>query len=329
MKKIGLATLTIAFFFVFLRWEEVSSKLPDRLVECFRQGQYHEVIRLTEKRFHSGDEDVLVLRALAFLKTQEKERAYPLILELSRRSSPFLLDHLYYLYLEQLIQEKNIEEISFWIQHMEERFPDSPLLSRALTITARAFLRLKLPQQALSVVLRLFSLSLFAEEKGDALLLLAQALQALDRSQEAVWILKKVYQDFPQRTSEIKSVLRSTVSTLRLDLLPPREKISFLQFFFALGFTEETKALFSQVVTDDLSPSLVREFLVLRLRVALRLNALGELETILTQEEKQDTEEVLFYRGVLAERRERYTEAISFYRQLLHLFPQSAYRVDA
>ncbi len=328
MKKIAFAALTIAFFFVLLRFEEVSSKLLDQVVECFRQGQYHEVLRLTERRIQFDHDDILMLRALAFLKMQEKERAYPLILELSRHSSPLLLDHLYYLYLEQLIQEKDVEKIIFWVKEMEERFSHSPLLVRAFTITAKGLLRLNAPRQALSVILRSFSPSLLGEEKGDTWLLLAQSLQALGYSYETIWILRRAYQDFPQRASEIRSLLKPILPNLKLDSLSSTEQISFLHFFFTLGFFEEMKSMFSQIVTEDLSPSLEREYFILRVRVALRLNALTELEQILAQKKEKNTEEILFYQGVLAERRGQYSQAIRFYRQLLDLFPRGAYRFD-
>ncbi|NSW75991.1 MAG: transglycosylase SLT domain-containing protein [Candidatus Atribacteria bacterium] len=328
IKKILILILSILLFLGLSFLEEVSSKLNDRIIELFSQGKYEQVIQLTRWKQWTKDKDVIGLRIIALLKLGKGQDAEREMMSISK-NPPLIIDHIYYLYLEYLAQRGEVTKMPFWLKTMEKESPTSILLPRAYLLTARAFLKENHSQKAISLAARVLTISTSSDDKQEVLLLLSQALTKLNYFQETIWMLQKIYRDFPQRAAEIKSLLQPIVTQIDLRNLSPEAQIATLEFLSTIGLYDDTERLIDQVGDDTLPLPLWRRFFVLQARIALYSGNLTKLENILQKAKKQSEEEVLFYWGVLEQRKARYPQAIQNYRKVVQLFPQGKYAFQA
>ncbi|MGQ9473681.1 MAG: hypothetical protein ACUVRN_06500, partial [Candidatus Caldatribacteriaceae bacterium] len=159
MKSRYVFLLGVLLFFGFSRLEEVSSQLRNQAIELFRQGQYERFVRFTEWSLSFPDEEILSLRAIALLKLgKEAQRE---ITHLFQSSSSLILDYVSYYYLDYLIKQDDAHKVLSWLALMEERFPNSPLLTRAYLLTSKSFLKKGLTQHAISMGIKLLTLAPF------------------------------------------------------------------------------------------------------------------------------------------------------------------------
>lgn len=328
IKKILILILSIFLFLGLSFLEEVSSKLNDRIVELFSQGKYEQVIQLTRWKQWTKDEDVISLRIIALLKLGKGQDAEREMMSISK-NPPLIIDHIHYLYLEYLAQRGEVSKMPFWLKTMEKESPTSILLPRAYLLTARAFLKENHSQKAISLAARALTISTSSDDKPEVLLLLSQALTKLSYFQETIWMLQKIYRDFPQRAAEIKSLLQPIVTQIDLGNLSPEAQIATLEFLSTIGLYDDAERLIDQVGDDTLPLPLWKRFFVLQARTALYSGNLTKLENILQKAKKQSEEEVLFYWGVLEQRKARYPQAIQNYRKVVQLFPQGKYAFQA
>jgi len=329
MKKIIAFTLGILLFLGFSRLEEVSSKFSDRAIELFRQGRYEQVVRLSGWSKWFGNEDVASLRIISLLKLKRSSEAEQEILSFHRDSSPFILDHIYYLYLKHLIQEREASKILPWLQKLESEFPTSPLLPRGYLLGAKALLGENLFSETIPVITKTLEFSLSPEEKRETLFTLSRAILKLGHIQEALWLFRKTYRDYSQWVPEIKSLLQPVVTNITLQGLSPEASVTLLEFLSTLGFHDEVEALVAQMEGDMFPPPLQERLFIIRAKSALRSEDLGKLESLIRQTKEPEREGILFYQGVLEQRRGRYPQAIQNYEKLLQLSPQGEYVFQA
>ncbi|MGC8777640.1 MAG: transglycosylase SLT domain-containing protein [Candidatus Caldatribacteriaceae bacterium] len=324
MKKIVVFVLSVVFFFCFARLEEVSSQLNDSITELLKQGKYERVVQLTEWSRWFKDRERASLRIIALLRLGRGPEARREIL-LLKDTPPPILDHIYYLYLEYLAQRGETSEMSPWLKKMEIEFSHSPLLPRAYLLHARALLERNRPADAILALVRVFTLVPSSEERQEAFLMLFRTLVKLDHRQEALLLLQKTYRDFPQRASEIKSLLHSIVVEIDLQGLSSEAEVAILEFLFALGFDNEVEKLADRVEKDALLAPLWRRWFALQARICLRSGNLEKLENLIRRAKGQNAEEILFYQGVLEQRKGQYPQAIQTYEKIVQLFPQGEY----
>ncbi|MEN3186414.1 MAG: lytic transglycosylase domain-containing protein [Atribacterota bacterium] len=321
IKKILILILSLFLFFGFSFFEEVSSKLNERIIELFSQGQYEQVVKLTQWGKWIQDENIASLRVIALLKLKKGQEAESEIISLSK-NPPFIMDHIYYLYLDYLAQKGKVTKMSLWLEKMEKEFPDSVLFPQAYLLTAKGFLNEDLSQEAIPLLVRVLMVSASLEEKQEALLLLSQALAKLEYFQETLWILQKIHRDFPRRIAEVKSILQSIVTQIDLREMSPEVQIVTLEFLSTMGFYDHAESLTGQIEENTLPLPLWKRFFTLQAKIALHFENLEKLENILKKAKKQSEEEVLFYWGVLEQRKAHYPQAIQSYKKALQLFPQ-------
>jgi soluble lytic murein transglycosylase-like protein len=329
MKKIIAFTLGILLFLGFSRLEEVSSKFSDRAVELFRQGRYEQVVRLSVWNKWFRNEDVASLRIISLLKLKRGLEAEREILSFHRDSSPFILDHIYYLYLEYLAQERETSKILPWLKKLENDFPASPLLPQAYLLGAKALLGENLFSETIPVITKTLEFSLSPEEKRETLFTLSRAILKLGHIQEALWLFRKTYRDYSQWAFEIKSLLQPVVTNITLQGLSPEASVSLLEFLSTLSFHDEVETLIAQTEDHTFPPPLQERLFILRAKSALRSGDLEKLERLIRQTKEPKREGILFYQGVLEQRRGRYSQAIQNYEKLLQLSPQGEYVFQA
>ncbi|MGQ9747857.1 MAG: tetratricopeptide repeat protein, partial [Candidatus Caldatribacteriaceae bacterium] len=327
MKSRYVFLLGVLLFFGFSRLEEVSSQLRNQAIELFRQGQYERFVRFTEWSLSFPDEEILSLRAIALLKLgKEAQRE---ITHLFQSSSSLILDYVSYYYLDYLIKQDDAHKVLSWLALMEERFPNSPLLTRAYLLTSKSFLKKGLTQHAISMGIKLLTLAPFPEEKQEIFWVLSQSLIESQHFSEAFWILQKVHRDAPQQSSEIRFLVQSIISQMDFQRWSPPAKITGLEFLLALGLYEEIEPLIIQTEEEMLTSPLEKRFFVLQARVALHSNNLAQLENAIQKVTQKNEEEVLYYQGILEQRKERYAQAIQKYEKVVTNFPRGEYVLQA
>lgn len=221
----------------------------------------------------------------------------------SLKGRKFLGDHLALLFLEHCtLSEETQEHI---LDLLEEHFPESPVPFHAAVFCAQN-------KGSFSFAIRALRLARNEEEKLTAFGTLLQLFRDRGYSTEAALLLARMYRDF-QRQTTVKT--RRELSPLLPYLAPahfsPASRYALAELFLSLGFLEKAEE-FAKTLEDAFS---------LKARLFLRKGDLKALEKLL--EGRKETEDVLFFQAVLAQRTARPSEAIALYERFLSLFPKS------
>ncbi len=239
-------------------------------------------------------------------------RATPLALKAvtsSLQKGAILGDHLALLLLERLdIPQKERERV---LALLERFFPESPVLFHAALSCARK-------EHSFSFALLALHFSRNEEEKLAAFKMLFTLLKDRGYTQEAALLLARMYRDFKEQTvSETRRMLEPLLPSLIPESFSPSSRFAFAEFLLSLGFLEDA---------EKFATSLEDAFR-LKARLFLRKGDLRALEKLL--EGRKDSEDVLFFQAVLAQRRGKYRDALALYERLLASFPKSPYTLQA
>ncbi len=233
-----------------------------------------------------------------------------------------LADHLILLYLETT--KDNPKDREILLRLLERHLPSSPVLFPAVILCAERSQRENRPKEAFSFTLKALSL---AQNEEDKLLVLRKLFELLkdNHKNEALLLAHKMYSDFPQQTlRETKEMLSDFLGTLLPEDFSLQSRLQVGEFLLSLGLLDEAQRFTESLKKERLPASLETPFFLLEARLFLRKGDLLALKRLL--EGRPETENVLYYRGILAQRNGLYREAIDLYERLLSLYPQSGYR---
>jgi len=237
-----------------------------------------------------------------------------------------LSDHLVLLFLEHL--EGNPRERWFFLRLLEEFAPTSPVRFPAALVCAQKSRKEGKIGEAFAFALEALRLAEAEEEKLTAFQELFTLLEEEHHHLEAVFLLQKMYRDFRDQTFlETRRALEPLLSGLSPDPLTVSARLLLAEFFLSLGFLQDTERFLNTLKEKTLPPPLDDTFWLLQARLFLRKGDLKALEKLL--EGRKDTEDVLFFRGVLAQRKGMHREAIRFFDRLLGEYPKSQYLLTA
>lgn len=220
-----------------------------------------------------------------------------------------LADHLALLFLERFDPPR--EEKERILDLLEYFFPESPVCFHAALFSAQR-------EGSFAFALLALRHARGEEEKLAALEVLFSLLKERGYVEEAALLLARIYQDFRgQGTVKTREMFTPLLPSLTPSSFSPEARMLLAECFLALGFLEKAEA-FAQTLEDAFT---------LKARLFLRTGNLKALEKLL--EGRRESDDVLFYRAVLAERRGEYENAANFYETLLSRFPESPRALSA
>ena len=308
---------TAIFFNVSL-----SSANETDLYALFRQGDYETIISLKPEE---GEE--LFLYLVSLLNLSREEEVEKEISSLSPEKDYFWLDHLFYLSSLHCIENGDLEKAVIWKERLANSFPSSPLLPYITLRLAQSFLENDFFSSALFYSIQVLTYSEREEDRLSALKITFQSLVNLGYLEEATLLLCHIYYVFPTLSSrETRELILPVLPQISPEKFFPSQRLSLANFLFSLGFTEKTKDFLDQI-EEFLPPSQQVDIFTLRARIFVREENWEELEQLISKNllKRGETEEVLFYWGVLEQRKANYGRAAQIYERLLFLYPESGY----
>lgn len=214
-------------------------------------------------------------------------------------------DHLALFFLERLdTTRREKEEILSLLEHC---FPESPVLFHAALLCAQKEKSFALTSLALR-------LARTEEEKLSAFEELFTLLKERGFSREGALVLARMYREFEDQSAQrTRSLLAPLLPLLSPESFSSSSRLAFAEFLLSLGFLEEAEK-FAATLEDAF---------LLKARLFTRKGDLKALEKLL--EGREENEDTLFFRAILAERKGERDRAIALYTRLLSHFPQSPY----
>ncbi|MEN3203356.1 MAG: transglycosylase SLT domain-containing protein [Atribacterota bacterium] len=227
----------------------------------------------------------------------------------SLEKEKILGDHLALLFLERCNPPK--EEKARLLDLLEHFFPESPVSFHAALFSAQK-------EQSFSFAIRALRLAPSEEEKLSAFETLFVLLKEKGFYHEAALLLARMYRDFrDQTTVKTRREMLPLLPFLTPESFSPPSRLSLAELFLSLGFLGKAEEFLATL----------EDAFLLKARLFLRKGDLKALERLL--EGQKESEDVLWYRAVLAQRMGRQLDALSLYEELLTRFPQSAYALNA
>jgi len=290
------------------------------LYSLFRQGDYETIVSLKPK----GEEE-LFLYFVSLLRLDREEEVEKEISSLSGKDY-FWLDHFFYLSALHFLEKGDLEKAVTWEKKLENSFPSSPLLPYITLRLAQSFEEQDLFNSALLYAVQTLTYSEKEEDRLIALKITSQSLAHLGYLKEAALLLCHLYYTFPTLSSrETRELIQPFLSQISPESFSPSKRLLLANFFFSLGFTEKTKDFLDQI--EKLLPSQQVDIFTLRARLLVREESWKALEQLIKENllSRGETEEILFYWGVLEQRKANYKRAAQIYERLLFLYPESEY----
>ncbi|MDI3543325.1 MAG: soluble lytic murein transglycosylase [Candidatus Atribacteria bacterium] len=305
---------------VFVRFNFGLANDPD-LYSLFQQGDYETIISLKPQ----GEEE-LFLYFVSLIRLDREEEVEKEISSLSGKDY-FWLDHFFYLSALHFLEKGDLEKAAVWKKKLENFFPSSPLLPYITLRLAQSYEKQGLFNSALLYAVQTLTYSEKEEDRLIALKITSQSLAYLDYLKEATMLLRHLYYTFPTLSSrETRELIQPFLSQISPESFSPSERLLLANFFFSLGFTEKTKDFLDQI-EKPLLPSQQVDIFTLHARLLVREENWEALEQLIKENllSRGEAEEVLFYWGVLEQRRANYKQAAQIYERLLFLYPESEY----
>ncbi|HXL02114.1 MAG TPA: lytic transglycosylase domain-containing protein [Candidatus Atribacteria bacterium] len=307
---------TVAFFNV-----NFSLANETDLYSLFQQGDYETIVSLKP-----GEGEELFLYLVSLLNLNREEEVEKEISSLLPEKDYFWLDHLLYLSSLHFIEKEDLDKAVIWEKRLENYFPSSPLLPYITLRLAQSFEENNLFNSALLYAMYTFTYSLKEEDKLSALKITFQSLAHLGYLKEATFLLRRTYYAFSTLSSqETRQLIQPFISQIFPSDFSLEERLSLADFFFSLGFTEKAKDFLDQI--EKYLPEKEEEIFTLHARILVREENWKELEQLINENllKRGEKEEILFYWGVLEQRKANYGKATQIYERLLFLYPESEY----
>ncbi|HQE24426.1 MAG TPA: transglycosylase SLT domain-containing protein [Candidatus Atribacteria bacterium] len=314
-----LLIIGVAVLFSF----DFNSASEADLYSLFRQGDYETIVSLPKPT----EEETLFLYLVSLLYLDQEEEIEKEIPSLQTKDY-FWLDHFLYLYSLHFIEKGDLEKATMAKEKLENSFPSSPLLPYITLSLAQYSLQNDLFASALAYSIQVLTYSESEENSLSALKTIFQSLAHLGYLEEATLLLRHIYYDFPTMSSRVsRELIQPWISQISPEKFSPSQRLSVADFLFSLGFRTEAGVFLDQIEEALLPPSLQKNMFILRARFLLGEEDWKELERLINENllRKGEREEILFYRGVLEQRKANYSKAVQIYERLLFLYPDSEY----
>ncbi|MDK2896944.1 MAG: soluble lytic murein transglycosylase [Candidatus Atribacteria bacterium] len=335
-KKYFFFVIIVSLFYTFVfGFSSVSSgeenKLNlDQLIDFFVAGEYQEVLdNLSRSQLAVGvlPQEGVFLQIASLLSLGEIDQAAETLKSILDKSYLFT-DHLISLLVSDLVQSEQITRAQIWVQLLQDLYSQSPVTFPSTVEVARA-LTLENPRESLSLITSSLYLAQTEEQRLQAAIIIVANLRETGHFAEAFFFLRHLFYTYPTLSS---SETREEASPLLAELEPagwsPATQLASAEFLIKLGWSETALSILNQLNFSLLSASAKEQFFLLLIQIYLSSGNLDQLSSVLTQMERTlgETDSFLFYSGVLKQRQAYYTQAISIYRYLLSVFPDTPYQ---
>ena len=303
------------------------------LINDYRQKDYQKVINQInnhpDQAKHYADQTAL-LKLQSFLATDQLEQAHEFLLKEEKNRQITLTDHLWSLYLDELITKKRIDSIEDVYHHLQSLSTLSILLHQSAWQIAELFRDEKKYNHAINYYIESLTYAYDESERLNSLMGISRVLIEIGNHLEALLHTKKIYFSYPTMTSrQARDLIYPILNVLNPEDYSLNTKLDIAAFFFQLGWTSDSIKFLDQIDTSSLLDSGILEYWVLWLRIYLRQENLTDMQNVLMQYNMlMDYPDGWFYTGVYHQRRGEYSLASVAYENLLNHFPNSEYALN-
>jgi soluble lytic murein transglycosylase len=300
------------------------------LINNYRQKDYQKVINqinnYPDQAKHYANQTAL-LKLQSFLATDQLEQAHEFLLKEEKNRQITLTDHLWSLYLDELITQKRIDSIEDVYHHLQSLSTLSILLHQSAWQIAELFRDEKKYNHAINYYIESLAYAYDESERLNSLIGISKILVGKGNFLEALFHTKKIYYSHRTMTSrQARDLINPIVDKLNPKDFSMKTRLEVAAFFFQLGWTSDSIRFLDQIDLNSLLSSEILEYWILWLRIYLRQENLTDMKRILTQNYMlMDHPDGWFYTGVYHQRRGEYSLASIAYENLLNQFPNSEY----
>jgi soluble lytic murein transglycosylase len=300
------------------------------LINDYSQKEYQKVINQInnhpDQAKHYVNQTAL-LKLQSFLATDQLEQAHEFLLKEEKNRQITLTDHLWSLYLDELITQKRIDSIEDVYHHLQSLSTLSILLHQSAWQIAELFRDEKKYNHAINYYIESLAYAYDESERLNSLIGISKILVGKGNFLEALFHTKKIYYSHRTMTSrQARDLINPIVDKLNPKDFSMKTRLEVAAFFFQLGWTSDSIRFLDQIDLNSLLSSEILEYWILWLRIYLRQENLTDMKRILTQNYMlMDHPDGWFYTGVYHQRRGEYSLASIAYENLLNQFPNSEY----
>lgn len=329
---IGLIILICLLFVTFENGEAKNDFLSE-LITIYRQKDYQKVIDQIDKDPEQANlytDQTALLKLQSFLALGQMTRAHEFLLKEEKNRQLTIFDHLWFLYLDALINQKRTDSIEDVYHHFQSISTLSILLYQSSWQIAELFRNEKNYNQAINYYIESLSHAYDESERLNSLMGIIKILIEKGNYLEALLHTRKIYYSHQTMTSrQARDLINSIVNELHPEDFSMRTRLEVATFFFQLGYTTDSIRFLNQIDFNSLLQNEILEYWVLWLRIYLRQDNLTDMQNVIIQNSMlMDHPDGWFYTGVYHQRRGEYTLASLAYENLLRQFPNSEYTLN-
>lgn len=329
---IGLIILICLLFVTFENGEAKNDFLSE-LITIYRQKDYQKVIDQIDKDPEQANlytDQTALLKLQSFLALGQMTRAHEFLLKEEKNRQLTIFDHLWFLYLDALINQKRTDSIEDVYHHFQSISTLSILLYQSSWQIAELFRNEKNYNQAINYYIESLSHAYDESERLNSLMGIIKILIEKGNYLEALLHTRKIYYSHQTMTSrQARDLINSFVNELHPEDFSMRTRLEVATFFFQLGYTTDSIRFLNQIDFNSLLQNEILEYWVLWLRIYLRQDNLTDMQNVIIQNSMlMDHPDGWFYTGVYHQRRGEYTLASLAYENLLRQFPNSEYTLN-
>lgn len=329
---IGLIILICLLFVTFENGEAKNDFLSE-LITIYRQKDYQKVIDQIDKDPEQANlytDQTALLKLQSFLALGQMTRAHEFLLKEEKNRQLTIFDHLWFLYLDALINQKRTDSIEDVYHHFQSISTLSILLYQSSWQIAELFRNEKNYNQAINYYIESLSHAYDESEQLNSLMGIIKILIEKGNYLEALLHTRKIYYSHQTMTSrQARDLINSIVNELHPEDFSMRTRLEVATFFFQLGYTTDSIRFLNQIDFNSLLQNEILEYWVLWLRIYLRQDNLTDMQNVIIQNSMlMDHPDGWFYTGVYHQRRGEYTPASLAYENLLRQFPNSEYTLN-
>ena len=329
---IGLIILICLLFVTFENGEAKNDFLSE-LITIYRQKDYQKVIDQIDKDPEQANlytDQIALLKLQSFLALGQMTRAHEFLLKEEKNRQLTIFDHLWFLYLDALINQKRTDSIEDVYHHFQSISTLSILLYQSSWQIAELFRNEKNYNQAINYYIESLSHAYDESERLNSLMGIIKILIEKGNYLEALLHTRKIYYSHQTMTSrQARDLINSIVNELHPEDFSMRTRLEVATFFFQLGYTTDSIRFLNQIDFNSLLQNEILEYWVLWLRIYLRQDNLTDMQNVIIQNSMlMDHPDGWFYTGVYHQRRGEYTLASLAYENLLRQFPNSEYTLN-
>ncbi|NLJ39058.1 MAG: hypothetical protein GX432_09900, partial [Candidatus Atribacteria bacterium] len=283
---IGLIILICLLFVTFENGEAKNDFLSE-LITIYRQKDYQKVIDQIDKDPEQANlytDQTALLKLQSFLALGQMTRAHEFLLKEEKNRQLTIFDHLWFLYLDALINQKRTDSIEDVYHHFQSISTLSILLYQSSWQIAELFRNEKNYNQAINYYIESLSHAYDESEQLNSLMGIIKILIEKGNYLEALLHTRKIYYSHQTMTSrQARDLINSFVNELHPEDFSMRTRLEVATFFFQLGYTTDSIRFLNQIDFNSLLQNEILEYWVLWLRIYLRQDNLTDMQNVIIQ----------------------------------------------